>query len=327
MRSPFNTHAAIYAGPSSATPFALRGVFPCRLVVEDGIHSQQRDPGQPIIPAYLTIENYRPHGMFTMPHFSVDPGLSDRVAVPATGPINYYVFYTDFIRWKRQRLYYRAYLLDWPPPGELDAGVVLSGVAVVGPDAGGNGGGVACGGTAQPILWALSGGVLLNGVAYVVPGSTFTTLGGVCVNGTAYVVPGTTYIPIGGVVLGGFAQVIPGSPYIPIGGVLLNASAVIAPGSTYYPSGGVVLSGRGSYSPAASGSVVFTEFAIPQVTTSPAHGLTSGDHVIIAGCTFNVSINGTWPVEVLSPTVFEAVGAPPAPFPGHAESGTWTLTF
>jgi hypothetical protein len=55
--------------------------------------------------------------------------------------------------------------------------------------------------------------------------------------------------------------------------------------------------------------------ANPSVLTTPAHSLATGDVVEIVGHLVNTSVNGTWPVTVLSATTFSI------PQPGIAAGG------
>jgi len=353
MRSPFNTHCEIFAGPGTSTPGASRGVFPCRLVVEDGIHSQQLDPGQPWIPAYLTIQDYRPKGMFVPPKYSVDSIYADRVAVPATGPVNYMVFYTDFIVWKQQKKYYRAYLIEIPNPDLGFGGVVIDGLAVVHPPAVVTLGGVACGGTGQPVLFTLQGGVELGGMAIVIPSKPFVTDGGMLIGGIAIAIPGGAVKPIGGVLLGGAAAVIPSKPFTSVGGVLIGGDATILPpgkagaiggillggvaevipGSSFVTFGGVLIGGQGSYSTnVVSGSVLSTSCDVPtgfiRVGVDTVSSLVSGDTVLVSGCTVTPAANGTWTALFVQGAPFNTFvlgGNPCGGYPyGPEFSAIWT---
>lgn len=327
MRSPFNAYCEIFAGPGTSTPGLSRGIHSCRLVIEDGIHSQQFEPGQPRIPAYLTIESYRPLGMFLPPNYTVLSSLADRVAIPASGPVNYMVFYTDFIIWKRQRKYFRAYLIEIPSPDVTFGGVVVNGLAVISPPHTVTAGGVACGGSGQPILIGLGEGVEIGGMAVIIPSSPLFSIGGVQLGGVGLVVPGGVTHPIGGVLIGGVTDVRPGRPFTTVGGVLLNGSGTVAPnggagihggvllggvatiipGTVFVAGGGVLIGGAGSYQPAGisgyynGGPTATTPVGVDIVLVDGTDSfMVSGDRILTSGWILNPLLNGTWTLTKLS---------------------------
>lgn len=114
MRRPFNTECDIYAGPSTLTPGAFRGTYPCRLIPQSPIGTVGL--GSVPLAHWLTIDGYQPRGAWTSHGFGMDAGLSDQVTLPSGGLRRFWVLYSDKVIYGALTPYYRAYLADLPLP-------------------------------------------------------------------------------------------------------------------------------------------------------------------------------------------------------------------
>jgi hypothetical protein len=154
------------------------------------------------------------------------------------------------------------------------------------------------------------GGVLIGGIAIVVPGKAKFPVGGIVIGGNADVIPGKALKYIGGVILGGDAKIVPGHPYITHGGVLLGGVAEVVPGKIGAYTGGVILGGHGSYSAPIAGQVLSVDCDVfvnqLRLTCDNVLGLTNGDIVLVSGCTNTPAANGTWTVQFLAPFPFNS---------------------
>lgn len=240
-RLPFNNTCDIFKGPGTATPGQYVGTFPCRFVVEDGIHAL--GPGCPTVPAYLTILGYQPQGAWTSPFFGMDATLCDRIAIPSGQAPRFWVLYTDAIIWLAQPAYYRAYLVYLPAPTPGPAGGIVWGgsASVSGVHDFVGEGGIVWGGSAGISTIRLitgSGGILWGGSANKYFSSLFVGSGGILWGGDAdsSVTHMRSITGSGGILWGGDASHSFTSAVVGSGGILWGGSATITftPGITVY---------------------------------------------------------------------------------------------
>lgn len=127
-RGSFNTTCDIYFGPGTLTPGVLKGTAACRLVLQDAIFVIGVD--SPIAGYYMTIIDIIPIGMWSPPFLSVDPELSDQVAIPSGTAAQYWVLWTESILWQSHPIYYRGHLEFLPLPGDPSVALELGGIVL-----------------------------------------------------------------------------------------------------------------------------------------------------------------------------------------------------
>lgn len=316
MRGSFNRTVDVVKGPGSAFPGLFVGTFDCRFVEEDGIFTV--GTGAPIIPAYMTLDSYKPIGAWTAPFFGMHADRADQVAIPSGGPLNYWVLYTDVVIWFELTPYWRAYLVQLPLPSEdTSGGLIGSGQAtiVVHHNLVGDGGlfGNSTAAIRLEKHLLAQGGALLDGKADWHKKDFLFGIGGALADSAAYV---------------SFKSFHEGS-----GGLMGNYNAVLRYYRSFLAQGGALGNSQAAWSYAGSGfgphgAVASTDDVGPpnhiRIHTSPNHGLSGGETVTIAGCTNCTGANGTWTITYDNLSTFLLNGSAWTP-PGGAESAaTWT---
>lgn len=105
---------------------------------------------------------------------------------------------------------------------------------------------------------------------------------------------------------------------------LVPTNADSLPTYRIYGPNGLMTSGTGTTALRDTGSVTSASNASPVViTTSAAHGLTTGTRVTIAGVTGSSTANGTFVATVLTTTTFSLDGTSAG---GAGTGGTWNTT-
>lgn len=291
MRGKFNTTVDVYKGPGSGSPGMFVGTFPCKLVREDAIATDGL--GAPIISWYLTIDAYLPIGSWSFPSFGLDTSLADRLAVPSGVSPQFWVLYTDVVRWHALTPYYRSYLVMLPvPPPAGSGGAVCDGSAVwffvFHPAISG---GVEVGGSAHRMVakhFVGQGGVELDGSPAWATRHVFVGRGGTeCDGGGVYNTVHKFTSPSGGVECDGQAVI---TIHIYGSSSSSSSSSSTSSGSSSSSSGGWIL----------GGTVQFSEQFTPiDVSITPnTFGLHNGDLVMITGATAEPNINGIWTITV-----------------------------
>lgn len=311
MRLPFNTTCDLYHGSGTSTPGVLRGTFPCRYVVEDGIFTI--GAGVPNIPGYMTIDAVLPNGAFTIPQIGLDPSLADTVAIPSGTPPKFWVIYTDQIIWKWHPPYYRAYLVRLPIPPH-HGGVILNSTAIYNYL------------YTWPPLPLGSGGVLLNSSGIRGSARNYIAKGGIVVNSAGVFYTRRDFIPLGGVKLNQGALYTTFPHLVGKGGILCNSLAEAEFVRTVIAQGGVKLNsdadwvsyGSGSGAgppplPSAAISEILDSVSghTMQIATFTAFSPSVGWKVQITGSTVVPDANGLWLVtNVISSSRFDLGSGP-----------------
>lgn len=292
MRGKFNLLCDIFKGPLTAVPNAFVGTFPCRRVLEDGIHAT--GVGCPTITYYMTIDKYEPVGAWTFPTFGMEPGLADQIAIPAGTPKRYWVLYTDLILWHALTPYWRAYLASLPLPGVIGSGgLVVDGSA-----------------TWSSHVHPLSaGGIELGGHGKRIVARHFTGSGGVIANSSAVILSRHHFYGQGGVLVDSSAAESVRYFHTGSGGIVVNKAAEWWKTVHFTSKGGVELDSAAHWTFHGSGSglphgSVFSTSSQPSISqcfcVNPAGGfpgLADGDTVLLAGIVGVPAMNGTWTVE------------------------------